>query len=1228
MLSQVARFELRYQLGSPIFWITSVVFFAMTFTLTVSDTLRIGWGGYVTRNSPYATALLCMTMGLFAIFIATSLVSNVILRDDETGFGPIIRTTRVSRFDYLFGRFAGSLAAASLVFLTVPLGALIGAAMPWLDPETVGPFRLATYLHAYLVLCLPTLFLLGAAFFALATLTRSMLTTYVVALVLLMMYLLSAGYLARPELQDLMALLDPFALGAFREATEHWTPSERNSLLPPIAGSLLHNRLLWSAVAFALLAITWKAFRQDKRMDTKVSRRPAEEAVPGQQDGRAALATSQPPPASNARSLGWAPLIALTRFDVRSVLHSPAFVVLVGIAFINTITGLWYAGDDSVSNTLPVTRVMIQILSEQFTLIPLIVAAYYAGELVWRDRERRVHLLVDATPAADWAFVIPKIIAIAIVLFTMAIISVIGAVCVQAAKGYTDFEFGKYLFWYVLPWLLSMQLYAVLAVFIQMLVPNKYGGLLVTLLILAAQLALPGFGFENHLYQYASSSPVPLSDMNGQGEFARHAAWFRLYWSACAAILGVLAYALWRRGASAPLQGRLRRLPARLKGVAGGIVASAAFVMAGAGVFIYYNTHVLNEWRSSTDSARWQADYEKTLFPFKAVVQPRITDIKLNIDLYTEEPRVVTRGSYVVENKTAAPLQEVHVFWPRQLELKTFLGALVVAELQMRSLDVQGAQLSREFPDLHYRIYTFEQPLQPGQRAEIRFETVREQRGFRNSHNETRVVENGTFLDNWQLTPWLGVSNHFTLQDRALRRKYGLSDELRPPRLEDDSARAFHYLRPDSDWVNAELTVSTAADQTIVAPGQLIGSKLEKNRRIASFRTEAPIQNFFSIQSARYTVREDRWRDVSLAVYYHPEHAYNVDRMLKGMKASVEYYSENFSPYQFRQLRVVEFPAYSNFAQAFPGVIPYSEAAGFIFDSSHADKTDLVTYLTSHETAHQWWAHQVVGADMQGQTVLTETLAQYSALMVMEHMHGPQEIRDFLKDSLDGYLSSRGSDIVGEVPLERVENQAHIRYQKGGMVMYLLKDLMGEEAVNRALRSLLHDFAFKGPPYPTSRDLIQRLRAQAGPEHQDLISDLFEKITLYDLKVTGARAHRQADGKWSAAIDVEARKLYADAKGAETEAPLDGLFDVGVFTAEPGQPQFTEASVLSMRRERVRAGKQTFTVVVDKEPKFVGFDPYNKYVDRNSEDNVLQLATTADAAPTETSAETETSYEP
>lgn len=104
--------------------------------------------------------------------------------------------------------------------------------------------------------------------------------------------------------------------------------------------------------------------------------------------------------------------------------------------------------------------------------------------------------------------------------------------------------------------------------------------------------------------------------------------------------------------------------------------------------------------------------------------------------------------------------------------------------------------------------------------------------------------------------------------------------------------------------------------------------------------------------------------------------------------------------------------------------------------------------------------------------------------------------------------------------------------------------------------------------------------------------------------MTGSRVTQTPDGRWSVAIDVEAAKFYADASGVQTEAPLDEPLEVGVFTAEPGAMGFSATSVLYLERQPVRSGRQTLTVLTNREPRFVGIDPYNKYVDRNSNDNV------------------------
>jgi aminopeptidase N len=563
------------------------------------------------------------------------------------------------------------------------------------------------------------------------------------------------------------------------------------------------------------------------------------------------------------------------------------------------------------------------------------------------------------------------------------------------------------------------------------------------------------------------------------------------------------------------------------------------------------------------------------------------------IDIDPAAKRLKATGHYMLRNDSGQPITEVHV---RQGDD----GA------KFTRLEIAGAKLA-SFDETHlYRIYRFATPLAPGAAVRLDFATDIWRRGFANSGAATDIVDNGTFVNNYTFAPIIGMDRNGVLQDRTARRRQGLPAEQRMAKLEDTSAQVRTYI--GADWVNSKITLSTSADQTPIAPGDKISDVVKDGRRIAVFQSPAPILNFFSVQSARYAVAEDRIGDVALSVYHDPRHAWNVPGMLKAMKAALGYYTANFGPYQFGYARIIEFPGYESFAQAFAGTMPYSESIGFAADVRDPETIDYVSYVTAHEVAHQYWAHQLIGADMQGSTLLSETLSQYSALMVMKQLYGEDKIRRFLKFELDRYLEGRKGDVLDEQPLMRVENQQHIHYRKGSLVMYLLQHRLGEDAVNRALARLVATWRFKGAPYPRSLDLIAELRKEAKtPEDQALITDLFEKITIYDLKAKEAAVRQLADGRWSTRITIEAGKFHADGKGVERAAPLAESIEVGLFTAQPGEGAFDRADVLAMKRLPIRAGRQVVELVTAKKPLYAGVDPYNFRIDRDSDDNVVAV---------------------
>jgi len=1192
MLITIARFEFRYLLRNPLLWITAALTFAMLFFSMNMEGFELGSEGGLFRNAAYATLRNSLMVSLAFMFVTTSFVANAVIRDDETGYGPIIRSTRITRFEYLIGRFLGAFAVAALCMLAVPAGSLLGSLMPWANPANLGPNRIADHLYAYFLIALPNLLTHAAIFFALATITRSMMATYLGVIGFVAAFFSLQGALDRPKLETAIAVAEPFAARAVQDAARYWTIAEKNTLLPDFSGALLYNRLLWVSIAVICLAIAYAAYRfadqgmskrerkkqklAEKAAAAQVSAAPVATSLPNPRHGRAAL-----------RALLW----MRTKFEFRQVIFSPTFPVLMAWGMYITIFVLITQRYPDFRPEYPTTLSLIPEIEDAFRVIPMVVAIYYAGELVWRERDRRVHELIDASPLPNWAYVIPKTAALAFLFVAMLLLNVVAAIGLQLSLGFMDVELGKYVLWYVLPASFDWLLLAAVAIFVQALSPHKAIGWGVMVLFVIWQ-EVNKF-IQHNLLNYAGTPNVPFSDLNGAGSFWIGAWTFRLYWGAFAFLLLLVAHLLWRRGTEIRLKPRLALARRRLAGTPGWVAAAGLVTFVATGAYAYYNTNVLNDYETKEDTVARLVEYEKRFGKYRGVPQPTLEELALDIAVFPEERRAETKGRFVVRNLTAQPIADLHV-------------RLLGEGLELTGVTIPGAKTILDDRSYSYRIYRLAQPLQPGDALPVTFETRRVVRGFRNELQETRLVENGTFLTEDELMPVLGMSNAGLIYDPELRRKNGLPGTLEPPKLEDLSATT--KVSFGNGWVKkSDITLSTDASQTPIAPGKKVSDVTRDGRRTARFVSTAPIRPRFSIQSARYAEKHRMHRGVDLAVYYHPRHAWNVDRMLDAMTAALDYYQANFGPYQFDHFRIVEFPGYSGYAQAFAGTIPFSESVGFIADYDEPDTLDYVTGITAHEFAHQWWPNQMMAAETQGYTVFVETLAQYSAHLVLKSMRGEDQIRRYLWYELDRYLGGRAwADY--EPPLARVLGEDHISYRKGSMVMYLLTKRLGEDGVNRALRSMLARYKFQGGPYPRTLDLIAALKAEAkSDEDRALITDLFERITLYDLEVVDPTAVRRADGKWDVTVPIVAKKFYADEKGKETETPLAEHIEVGLFTAVPGLDAFNESSVILMERQPIHSGRQVLRFVTDRQPSFAGVDPYTYYIDRNAGNNVIAV---------------------
>lgn len=1196
MTLDVARFEFRYQLRNPVFWVALFLFFLLGFGLTASENVGFGSPGTVHENSPYTIAMVLALFGIFYQFVTISFVANAIVRDEATGFGPIVRATPLTKTQLVLGRFLGGFAIALAGYLAVPIGMATGVLMPWVDPETVGPSGPAAYAWHFLVIAVPNIFISCAFLLALATTFRSMMASYIGVIVFLMGYSITLIVTSdKPDWLPYLAKFELLGIAAIQDMTRYWTSFELDSRLLPLEGNMLINRLVVIGLGIALLVGTVARFSMADRAPSK--RRLRKLAKIEQRD---AVAAADPPGAIHngpqpvfGPATTRAQLVTRLRTEVMQVLKSPGLIVILLLAVLNTGAELWTARTMYGTSAYPLTADIITTLREGYTLFLLMIAIFYGGELVWRERDRRMHEIIDAAPVYDWVMVMPKVAAIVLVLMIVNFTGVITGMATQLLQGSTDFSVGQYLGWFLVPTTIDMVLVALLAVFMQVVSPSKYVGWGLMLLWFVASVFLNNLGYTNILYTYAGTPSEPLSDINGTGGYWVGAAWARLYWLCIGALLMLFAHLVWPRGTVTSLAPRLKGMRQRLGIVPAAVGAVALAGAVGSGLFINHNITQLNEYRTSDEVEAFTAELEKKYLKYEKLPQPVITDVRIAADIYPEDRRFETKGTYQLRNDSGRPLSDIHV---RRGDL----------DVRFTSLKIAGARRVQHDEKFGYSIFRFDSPLAPGATAELTFASQIWHQGFANRNQPTDVVPNGTFVNNFGFAPIIGMDRNGLLTDRVVRRRQGLPAELRTAKLEDMTATARNYV--GTNWVMTDIRVTTDANQVPIAPGERISETVANGRKSARFVSRAPIHNFYSIQSARYVVDRSRHSGVDLEIYYHPAHVWNVPAMRKALAAGLDYYQANFGPYQFGHARIIEFPGYSSFAQAFAGTMPYSESIGFAADVRDPEKIDYVTYVTAHELGHQYWAHQAVGADMQGSTLTTETLAQFSALMVMRKLYGPDKIRRFLKYELDEYLAGRKGEAIEELPLVRVENQPYIHYRKGALVMYLLQERLGEQAVNRALARFVSQWKFKGAPYHRSVDFIAELRKEARTaEQQSLITDLFERITVYDLRTTGATAAKGKDGLWTTTITVETAKYHADGKGRERRVKLREAIEVGLFTDRPGLGSFDRLDVIAMERRPVTGGKQVIVMKSRRKPAFAGIDPYNFTIDRNSDDNLIAV---------------------
>jgi ABC-2 type transport system permease protein len=1189
----IFRFELANQIRRPWFLLSLMVLIVFAFFGTRTAILPVTLPQDFILNSPFIITSVSVFSCQIWLLIAPVVAGEAAARDVHSGIYPLIYTSPVSKAEYLGGRFLAALVLNALILIGVQIGSLLAVYAPGGNPDIVGPFRPAAYLAAYGFIALTNALIATTFQFAAALVSGRPMASYVGSILLFFLAYPVTLTLYVSGLGPRALLVDPIGtMAIMNEMMSNWTIVEKNVRMFTLEGPMLWNRLLWLGIACVTLVFVYLRFHFAHRTATDLlSRfmRRFKPVAPTADPTRARIAISVPEVRrsfsfvtrlrqmlSIASSSFW--MIAKSVAGLFLLVAFPLFMVVV------LLTEFQHWGVPLLPRTsFMLAKHMTAPLTDATdfrVIIPLLIV-YFAGELVWRERDARLSENVDATPTPEWVLFVGKFLGLSLVLAALMVSFTGAGVITQVISGYYDFEFGEYariLLGLQLP---EYLLFAVLAFMIHAVVNQKYLGLLVTLIVYFLIVFSSYIGLDHKLLVYGASPHWSFTAMRGFSGTLVPWLWFKLYWAAWALLLAVVARLLWVRGRESAFRTRLEVARLRFNRSTASIVGLTVGLILTLGGFIFYNTNVLNEYITDDEMVQRRADYERLYKKYDGIPQPQRTATSLRMEIYPERRAASVRGSYRLVNRGTVPIDSVH------LEPAFVVKTRVSFDRPFRQV-LTDAKLGHD-------IYALTEPLQPGDSMTLTFDVKLEPNGFRNSGLTKTgagraILPNGTYLTGGAL-PIIGYQPMRELWSANDRVKFGLPRRLTLPPPGDIDLSGAAYETTTFDAI-----VGTDDDQVAVAPGELRRTWSEGGRRYFHYVSDVPINGTDVFFSAKYAVHRERWKDVDVQIFLHPGHTALLERMLRSVRASLDYYSTQFGNYPYRFLQIVEQPGnFLGMGVDGSGVITSGESI-FLLNPQSQD-FDVIYEVVAHEIGHQWWGMQLKPAWTEGGGVISEGFAWYSTMQLVKKERGRESLRrlmSFMREP-NPWPPIR----TGRPLLRAVDPWAN--YRKGPYAMHALSEYMGEDRVNRALRTLIEK---KGSSLATTLDMYQELQAVTPDSIKPLLHDLFEVNAFWTFDTKAATAKQTAAGTWEVTMEVEAHKTVADSVGRETEVPITEMIEFGIF-APAGSRQIL-GKPLHVQKHRIRSGRQTITITVPERPARGGIDPYN-LLDWEEGDNIESI---------------------
>jgi ABC-2 type transport system permease protein len=1109
--------ELAYNSRRPLLWFLVVMLVLTSWGLSQGDVQIQSGNSAVGGTKAWITSefangkLFAMTIFLFySLFIAVAAGMSV-MRDEELKVGEVLHSTPLRPSEYVWGKLL-AIVTAFLAVLGIHLLSAIffNHVLPNAKAiELRGPFHPISYLRPMFVFGLPGILFTAGTAFAIGERSRKPILVFVlpVAVIIACAFFLwnwTPSWLD-PRIDRVLMWAD---LGGVRWLSQTWLTVDRgvdfyNHAPITYDTPFLLSRLVFVLLGFGAVVLAERHFRTNvrgawrRRLPKGQASATSAAAEGGFVPPETSAASPLPAPLSTFRMTASAPGLVrgvwdVLRFELRELKSQPGLYLFVPIILLQTL-GTCLVAVGAFDTPVLITPGTIAVRSmNTLTLLVCLLTLFYTVESLRRERNTGLFSVYYATPVRTTSVLFGKVLANTVVGLVVVLGTFVGAAIALLIQGKVAIDLRPFLLVWGVLLIPTFLLWASFTTFIFALTNNRY----VTYGLALGVLCLTGILQMLHKMNWAGNwdlwGVLLWSDL-GTFELNRSA----LLLNRIAALGGCVFFTA-ATVAIFPRSDRdATRLVHRLALPVLGrrLLRLVPYAVVPLVTIVVLAVQVGQGFQGKAELKKEKDYWRQNLATWKDAPLPSLTHVDLSLDLDPPHRGFRTEGRFDLVNGTDQPMAQVAL---------TGGPHWVDVGWTMNGTEYKPEDRSRLF------VFTPPAPLAPGDSVHIGFHYHgRFPKGMTKNGGGTMefILPSGAVLTSFSpsFVPVLGYQEGVGID----------KDNKYEPRVypADYYKGKIEPALGTGATFTTRIRITAPSQYTLNSVGTLVSESDSAGRRVALWQSDQPVR-FFNVVAGKWKVR----RDEGTAIFYSPRHPYNVEEMSEALGAARRYYSEWFAPYPWRELKLSEFAANAFYAQGFPTDISFSEGIGFLTKSD--PKTNLAFMVTAHESAHQWWGNMLTPGKGPGGDILSEGMAHFSTILLMEQVKGLRARIEFCKRIEEQYGNNRQVD--SERPLVKIDgsrtgDQA-VTYNKGGWVFWMLLNRMGRERALAGIQEFIRKYK-DGPDYPLLEDLVETLRpfAPDSASYNDFTRQWFFDVVVPEYRITDAKRAEEAVSDTSSA---------------------------------------------------------------------------------------------------------------